>query len=316
MIYKDYYKELGVGQRATPGEIKSAYRALAFKYHPDRTKGDKAAEEKFKAVNEANEVLSDPVKRGKYDRFGAEWKHYEESGAPPGGFDWSKYTSGHGGQTRRTGATGRDATFTDVDVDDLFEMLFGQRSGRRRGRGRMAIKGEDLAAETTLSLEEAYHGTVRLIQLNGQTIKVTIKPGIADRHVLRIPGKGGGGSAGGPNGDLYLTAAIAPHREYRRRENDLYRDLPVDLYTAVLGGSVRIGTFKGQTRVSIPKGTQNGTELRLRGLGMPVYGRKNEFGNLLVNVDIVVPEHLSEEETALFKKLAALRKTDPRTETE
>jgi curved DNA-binding protein len=272
MIYKDYYKELGVGQSATPGEIKSAYRALAFKYHPDHTKGDKAAEERFKAINEANEVLSDPMKRKKYDRFG------------------------------------------DGYVDDLFEMLFGQRSGQRRGRGSVAIKGEDLAAETTLSLEEAYHGTVRLIQLNGQTIKVTIKPGIAAQHVLRMAGKGGSGSGGGPNGDLYLTVTTAPHPVYQRRENDLYRDLPVELYTAVLGGKTQIETFKGKTTVSIPKGTQNGRELRLRGLGMPVYGRKNEYGNLLVNVDILVPEHLSEEEVGLFRKLATLRKTTARTE--
>jgi curved DNA-binding protein len=314
MIYKDYYKELGVGQSATPGEIKSAYRALAFKYHPDHTKGDKAAEERFKAINEANEVLSDPMKRKKYDRFGADWKHYENTGAQPGGFDWSKYASGRGGQTRRTDTHEPDATFTDGDVDDLFEMLFGQRSGQRRGRGSVAIKGEDLAAETTLSLEEAYHGTVRLIQLNGQTIKVTIKPGIAAQHVLRMAGKGGSGSGGGPNGDLYLTVTTAPHPVYQRRENDLYRDLPVELYTAVLGGRTQIETFKGKTTVSIPKGTQNGRELRLRGLGMPVYGRKNEYGNLLVNVDILVPEHLSEEEVGLFRKLATLRKTTARTE--
>jgi curved DNA-binding protein len=308
MIYKDYYKVLGVGKTATPGEIKKAYRALANKFHPDKTKGDKAAEEKFKDINEANEVLSDPVKRKKYDQFGADWKHYEEAGAQPGGFDWSKYASGHGGQTNRTSMHDSDAMFTDEGVNDLFEMLFGQRSGQRQERRSVVIKGEDLETETTLSLEETYHGTARLIQLNGQTIKVTIKPGVADRQMLRIAGKGGGGLSGGPNGDLYLTVKIAPHPEFHRKGNDLHCDLPVELYTAVLGGKTQIKTLKGKVTVNIPKGTPNGKELTLRGLGMPVYAKKNEFGNLLVKVDIVLPEHLSEEEIVLFGKLAALKK--------
>ncbi len=307
MTYKDYYKDLGIGKTATPAEIKKAYRTLANKYHPDKTKGDKAAEERFKEINEANEVLSDPVKRKKYDQFGADWKRYEEAGAQPGGFDWSKYASG-GGQTHWTGMNESDSAFGDVGVDDLFEMLFGQRSGQRRGTRSVVIKGEDLGTETTLSLEEAYHGTTRLIRLNGQTIKVTIKPGVADQQMLRIAGKGGGGSSGGPNGDLFLTVKIAPHPEFHRKGNDLYRDLPVELYTAVLGGKTQIKTMKGKVTVNIPKGTTNGKELRLRGLGMPAYAKKNKFGNLLVKVDIVLPEDLSEEEIDLFRKLAALRK--------
>jgi curved DNA-binding protein len=307
MTFKDYYKDLGVGKTATSGEIKKAYRALANKYHPDKTNGNKSAEEQFKVISEANEVLSDPVKRKKYDQFGADWKHYEEAGAQPGGFDWSKYASDRGGQTRRTDTHESDAAFSDVGIDDLFEMLFGQRSGQNQGRRSVVIKGEDLVTETILSLEEAYHGTTRLIQLNGQTIKVTIKPGVADQQTLRIAGKGGSGSNGGPNGDLYLTVKIGPHPEYHRKGNDLQRDLPVELYTAVLGGKTQIKTLKGKVTISIPKGTPKGKELRLRGLGMPVYGKKNEFGNLLVKVDVVLPEHLSEEEIELFRKLAALR---------
>jgi curved DNA-binding protein len=307
MIYKDYYKVLGVGKTATPGEIKKAYRALAKKYHPDKTKGDKGAEEKFKDINEANEVLSDPEKRKKYDQFGADWKHYEEAGAQPGGFDWSKYTSG-GGQTHRTNTQASDTMFADEGVNDLFEMLFGQRGGQRPGRRSVDIKGEDLEAETTLSLEEAYHGTTRLIQLGGQTIKVTIKPGATDNQMLRIPGKGAGGLSGGPNGDLYLTVKIAPHPEFQRKGTDLRCDFPVDLYTAILGGKAQIKTLKGKVTVNIPKGTSNGKELRLRGLGMPVYGKKGKFGDLLVKIDVGLPEHLSEEETDLFTKLAALRK--------
>ncbi len=308
MIYKDYYKELGVAKTATAAEIKKAYRTLANKYHPDKTKGDKAAEEKFKDINEANEVLSDPVKRKKYDQFGADWKHYEEAGAQPGGFDWSKYAAGGGGQTYRTTMNESDFMSADESAGDLFEMLFGQRSGQHRGRRSVVTKGEDLETETTLSLEEAYHGTMRLIHLNDQTIKVTIKPGVADQQTLRIPGKGGRGSGGGPNGDLYLNVRIAPHPEFLRKGNDLHCSLPVELYTAVLGGKTRIKTLKGQVTVTILKGTPNGKELRLQGLGMPVYGKKNEFGNLLVKVDILLPEQLSEEEIELFRKLASLRK--------
>jgi len=308
MTYKDYYKTLGVAKTATPEEIKKAYRKLALKYHPDKTKGDKVAEEKFKEINEANEVLSNPAKRKKYDQFGADWKHYEETGAQPGGFDWSKYASGSGGQTHRPSTAETDTKFSGEGADDLFEMLFGQPSGGQRGRRSIVIKGEDLETETTLSLEEAYHGTTRLIQLNDQTIKVTIKPGVADRQMLRIAGKGGAGLGGGPNGDLYLTVEIAPHPEFQRKGNDLHRDLPVDLYIAILGGKIQINTLKGNVTVNIPKATPNGKVLRLKGLGMPVYGKKNEFGNLLLKVDIMLPEHLSKEEIDLFTKLAALRK--------
>ena len=226
MTYKDYYNDLGVGRTATPGEIKKAYRALAHKYHPDKTKGDKSAEEQFKVISEANEVLSDPAKRKKYDQFGADWKLYEQAGAQPGGFDWSKYASNRGRPAHRADANESDRGFSNVGIDDLFETLFGQRSGRQQGRHGVAIKGEDLETETFLSLEEAYHGTTRLIQINGQTIKVTIKPGIADRQMLRIAGKGGGGLSGGPNGDLYLAMNITPHQEFHRKGNDLHRDLP------------------------------------------------------------------------------------------
>jgi curved DNA-binding protein len=198
--------------------------------------------------------------------------------------------------------------FADDGVNDLFEMLFGQHSGQRPGRRSVVSKGEDLETETTLSLEEAYHGTTRLIQLNSQTIKVTIKPGVADQQMLRIAGKGGSGLSGGPSGDLYLTIKIAPHPEYHRKGNDLHCDVPVELYNAVLGGRTQIKTLKGKITVNIPKGTPNGKELRLQGLGMPVYGKKNKFGNLLVKVEIVLPEPLSEEEIGLFEKLAALRK--------
>ena len=308
MTYKDYYKVLGIDKTATPDEIKKAYRKFALKYHPDKTKGDKTAEEKFKDINEANEVLSDLEKRKKYDQFGQDWKHYQEAGAQPGGFDWSKYTSGRGGQTRRMSREEFDAMFGEEGAGDLFDLLFGERGAQMRGRRTAVIRGEDLDAEIALSLEEAYHGTTRLLRLGDQTIKVTMKPGIADQQVLRISGKGGAGLNGGPNGDLYLTIKLSPHSEFERRGNDLYRDMTVDVYTAVLGGKAQVKTLKGMVKVDIPKGTQYGETLRLRGLGMPVYEKKNEFGSLFVKVVIRIPEHLSAEEIDLFRKLAALRK--------
>ena len=312
MKYKDYYHILGVGTAAAPEEIKKAYRKLAFKHHPDRTKGDKAAEEKFKEINEAHEVLSDPEKRKKYDQFGAEWKHYEEAGAQPGGFDWSKYAADQGGQEHRVSREEFEASFADGRVGDLFEHLFGQHSHQGRGRRSAAVKGEDLDAQTTLSLEEAYNGSTRIIQLGGQTIRVTLKPGIADMQVLRVPGKGRSGRNAGANGDLYLTIKIAPHPVFHRRGNDLYRDVSVELYTAVLGGKTQVETLNGTVKIDIPEETLNGTELRLVGLGMPVYGEKKAFGNLFVKIDIRLPEHLREEEIELFRQLAAARgKHDP-----
>jgi curved DNA-binding protein len=307
MIYKDYYSDLGVGKTATPAEIKKAFRSLAVKYHPDKNSGDKSAEEKFKVVSEANEVLSDPAKRKKYDQFGADWKHYEEAGAQAGAFDWSKYAGDRGGQTHGAGNGSSGMGTNGAGIDDLFEMLFGERSGQgRRGRS-FAIKGEDLQTETFLSLEEAYHGTTRLIVLNGQTIKVSIKQGVGDGQTLRIAAKGGSGLNGGPHGDLYLTVRIEPHPEFRRDGNDLHRDLPVNLYTALLGGKTQTKTLRGMVAVDIPAGTPNGKELRLRGLGLPLYGKKNEFGSLFVKVAIVLPEHITQEETNIIRELAALR---------
>jgi curved DNA-binding protein len=308
MNYKDYYKILGVEKTATQDEIKKAYRRLANKYHPDKTKGDKAAEEKFKDVNEANEVLSDPVKRKKYDQFGADWKHYEESGQQSGGFDWSKYTGGRGGQSHTMNQEEFNSMFGEGGSEDFFETIFGQRPGGRGRRRSRVIKGEDAEAEATLSLDEAFHGTTRLLKINDQTIKITMKPGIADGQVLKVEGKGGRGSNGGPGGDLYITIRIAPHSKYQRRGNDLYCEQPVDLYTAILGGKVRIQTFKSTVNVDIPRETPNGKILRLLGLGMPVYGSKNEFGNLYVTFVIQLPENLTEQEMELFEKLSMMRK--------
>ena len=309
MNYMDYYQVLGVPQTATTGEINSAYHKLALKYHPDKNRGDRDAVKKFTDINDAHEVLGDPEKRKKYDQFGADYRQYEQSGAQAGGFDWSKYAAGGGGQSHRMSGEEFESMFSGNDEGvDLFELLFGARSGRRRGRRSAAVRGEDLNAETTISLEEAYHGTARLINIDGQTIRVAIAKGIGDQQVLRVAGKGAPGWGGGENGDLYLTVKIAPDPEFHRRGNDLHGGIPVELYTAMLGGKALVKTFKGAVKVDIPAETPNGKELRLRGLGMPVFGSRDGYGDLFVTVDLQIPEHLSRQETDLFRKLSALRK--------
>jgi curved DNA-binding protein len=312
MNYKDYYSILGVPKTATADEIKKAYHKLAVKYHPDKTKGNKTANEKFMEINEANQVLSDPEKRKKYDQFGADWKHYEEAGAQPGGFDWSKYASSGAAHKQGMSSDEFESMFSGGGDVDLFELLFGERGGRRRGRRNTAFKGEDLNAETMLTLEEAYHGSTRLIQLDDQTIRVTIPRGIADGQVLRVSGKGAAGMSGGSPGDLYLTVKISQHSEFHRKGNDLYREMPVELYTAMLGGKTLVKTLKGAVKVDIPKETPNHKELILRGLGMPVFNKKNAFGDMYVTIDIQLPDHLTSQETELFEKLAVLRKPDVR----
>jgi curved DNA-binding protein len=308
MNYKDYYKILGVGKTATAKEIKKAYRQLAIKYHPDKTKGDKVAEEKFKDINEANKVLSDSETRKKYDQIGADWERYKDVSAQSEAFDWSKYANNHGGQTQQMSPEEFESMFSGNGVGDFFELIFGQMNNQKRRKRNIVFKGENLEAETNLSLEEVYQGTTRLIQRNGQKIRVTIKPGAKEQQVLRIAGKGGAGVNGGASGNLYLTIKIAAHPEFQRKGNDLHRDFPVELYTAVLGGKAKVKTMIGLVNVNIPKETSNGTVLRLRGLGMPIYGKKNEFGNLFVKIIIRMPTHLSEQEIDYFGKLAALRK--------
>jgi curved DNA-binding protein len=307
MAQKDYYQTLGVPKTATPDEIKKAYRRLALKHHPDHNRDGKsaAAEEKFKEVNEAYQTLSDPDKRKKYDQFGADWERYEQAGVRPE--DFARSRAGGPEDFRQTPFEG-ESSFSGADSDDLFEALFGQARGAR-GRGGRSVPrpGSDLSAAATITLDEAYSGTTRMLELEGQTIRVKIKPGSADDQVLKLAGKGGRGRNGGPNGDLYITITVAAHPDYERKGNDLYRTLRVELYTAVLGGKVEVPTLKGTVRMDIPRGTQSGKVLRLSGMGMPVYNAPNQFGNLYVTVEIQLPEHLSEAELALFQQLSDLR---------
>lgn len=310
MEYKDYYKILGVSKTATADEIKKAYRRLAVKYHPDKNPGNKTAEEKFKELNEAYEVLGDADKRKKYDELGENWQYYQQGGRPGAeGFDWSQFASGPGGGKGRYTYTSGD--FDQDAFSDFFESFFGRGrfGGGARGKRRQAFKGEDIHAELPISLEEAYFGTTRKVNVNGQVLEMKIKPGTHDGQVLRLRGKGSPGMSGGENGDLLLTVKITKHPHYEMKGDDLYCDIPVDLYTAVLGGKALIRTIKGPIRIDIARGTQNGKLLRLKGMGMPKAGKPGEFGDMYAKVNVRLPEKLSEKEIELFNQLANLKQT-------
>lgn len=314
MEYKDYYKILGVEKGASQDEIKKAYRKLAMKYHPDKNKGDKSAEEKFKEINEANEVLSDPDKRKKYDEMGSNWQYYSQAGGNAEGFDWAKYANrGQGGQSYTFEGDLGDI-FGNSGYSDFFDTFFGGFGGRpsskrKSGRStRRTSKGQDFEAVLEITLEEAYKGGAKFFSFNNQSIKLNLKPGIKDGQVLKLSGKGGSAAGSGQAGDLLLRIKIKKDAVYEVSGNDLYADLHVNLYTALLGGKAEFVTFKGKIKVDIQAGTQNGKSLRLSGLGMPVYGSKDSFGDLYLKIIIDLPRNLSEKEISLFKELQALRK--------
>ena len=308
MEYKDYYKILGVDRNASEKEIKQAYRRLARKYHPDVNKSP-GAEERFKEINEAYQVLSDPEKRRKYDQLGDSWYRWQQQGAP-GGFDWSEWITGFpgGGRVRveygdlgdlfgREGLGG---------FSEFFESIFGGMGGPRTGQ-RMRAKGQDYEQPVEITLEEAFHGTTRILQRDGQRLEVKIPPGVKTGSRVRMAGQGGPGIGGGPRGDLYLKIKVLPHPDFERKGDDLYRDVDVDLYTAVLGGEVRVPTLDGDVMLKIPAGTSGGRVFRLRGKGMPKLRNPQERGDLYVTVRIRVPRNLTPRERELFSQLARLR---------
>jgi curved DNA-binding protein len=298
MEYKDYYSILGVSKTASQDEIKKAYRKLAVKYHPDKNPGNKTAEDKFKEITEANEVLSDPEKRKQYDRLGANWKQYQNAGFDP--------SAGRGGP-HYTYSTqeGGDASdfFGGSGFSDFFESFFGRGRQRSGGFG-FGAPESDLAGEVPISLDEAYHGTERIINADGQRIKVNIKPGAYDGLKLKVKGKGQKGSSGRA-GDLYLTIRVQPGQEYERKGDDLYMNAPVDVFKALLGGKQEITTLSGKINITLPEGTQNEKVVRLKGKGMPVYGKTGEHGDLYVKLTVHLPAHLTDEQKELIRKLQA-----------
>lgn len=299
MEYKDYYKILGVDKNASQDEIKKAYRKLAVKHHPDKNQGNKAAEEKFKEMSEANEVISDPEKRKQYDELGADWKQFQGGSPHEAGFR----ERGPGGGAYYYNYNGEQGP---SDFSDFFESFFG-RGGRQQSRGfrggyDFETPGSDLAGEISISLQEAYTGTERIIDLGGEKIKVKIQPGAYDNLTLRVREKGEKGSAG-KQGDLFLTIRVQPNPVYDRKGDDLYTEVPVDLFTALLGGKLEIITLSGKLNITLPEGTQNGKQVRLKGKGMPVYGKPGQYGDLYVKLNVKLPERLTDEQKQLARQL-------------
>ncbi len=314
MQYKDYYKTLGVPRDADEKTIKRAYRKLARELHPDVNPDDQAAEDRFKEVSEAYEVLSDPAKRSKYDRFGAEWKQYERAGQA-GGFDWGRWAAqGAPGQTR----TVQDVSdiFGEGGFSDFFETLFGGmraapgggpgRSRMRRGPAAPA-RGRDIEQAVRISLDEAFRGTSRLVSKDGRRLEVRIPAGVRSGSRVRMRGEGLPAPTGGSPGDLYLVVDVADDPRFERDGDDLKAALPLPLTTAVLGGEARVETLDGAVTMTIPAGTQNGRRFRLRGKGMPRLGQTEERGDLFVRVQVELPEDLSDEEREIFERLRELR---------
>jgi DnaJ-class molecular chaperone len=335
MEFKDYYSTLGVAKTASEKELKTAYRKLARKHHPDVNPGDKAAESRFKEINEAYEVLGDPEKRKKYDELGANWRMYEQAGSgagpgagfPGGGGAWNVNRGGApgGGGFRTMTDDEMHEMFGDADpFSDFFHTFFGgsmggQESGPRTrgGRARAARKGRDVEHDLELGLDDVYHGTMRRLSIahdgEARTVDVRIPAGVGEGARVRVAGEGERGSGGAQAGDLYLRIHTTPHPKFERKGKDLYTHVSVPLTTAVLGGEAEVTTLGGKAlRLKIPPGTQNGQVFRLRGHGMPAAGKKAEDpGELYATIDVEVPRQLTPEQRIHFEALQKLESPAP-----
>ena len=313
MDYKDYYKVLGVDEKASADDIKHAYRKLAMKYHPDRNPGDKQAEEKFKEINEANEVLGDPEKRAHYDQLSNSYSSWQQAGGTPGSFRWEDLFGGayNGGQTR---VEVNDDMFGDMGgFSDFFKTFFGGGMGGSRryssasGRPRTSRAYQQQQRPTayqqqvTISFYEAYNGTTRMMDINGAKKEIKIPAGVKTGTKVRVAGAVSNGN--GAKGDLYLIIHVAKDNRFDIKGNDLYSEKAIDLYTAVLGGKVEVETPSGKGMLTIPAGTQPGQTFRLTGKGMPILKQKNKYGNLLVKVKVTLPKKLTADQKKLFEEL-------------
>jgi len=302
--YEDYYKILGLGKNAGKDDLKKQYRKLARKYHPDVNTTDKNAGARFAEISEAYEVLSDDENRKKYDALGSDWERYRNTDQAQG-FDWSKYASAQDNQKKQSGPRWEDIFGNQADGSDFFSSMFRQGSGDRRGT--RAEKGSDVRAELAISLEEAFEGGTKIITVGERKIRLALKPGIWDRQTIHIPGKGAQGPKGTANGDLYLTFAIIPQKEYRLEGQDLFHDIPVSVYAAMLGTAIKIKTISGTFNLTIRPETKNGTVLKLKSKGYPVYGKPGIHGDLYLRVSIQLPEKLTAREKSLIRELATIR---------
>ncbi len=299
MEFIDYYKILGVSKTASEADIKKAYRKLARKHHPDLNPNDKEAEQKFKAVNEANEVLSNPESRKKYDDYGTDWKHADQ-------FEQQKRQQQSQGSYQHAGGYSNQ-DFSGGDFSDFFESMFGGRASGGGGRGRSGgYRGQDFNAELQLNLKDVFETEKRVLTVNGKNIRLTIPAGVENGQVIKINGKGSPGINGGPNGDLLIQFSVTNNTSFKRDGANLYGTETIDLYTALLGGDVTVKTFDGKVKLKVKPETQNGTKIKLKGKGFPIYKKAGQFGDLYITYDIKMPTNLSDKEKELFNELKNL----------
>ena len=298
MEFVDYYKVLGLEKNASENDIKKAYRKLARKFHPDLNPNDKEANKRFQQINEANEVLSDSEKRQKYDKYGdkygKDWQHADEFEKARQSQSRQQYSSGDFGFSG-----GQDET----DFSEFFSSMFGGAGGGRGGR-QAKFRGEDYNAELHLSLSDAYITHKQTLTVNGKQIRITIPAGVENGQVIKLKGHGGAGVNGGPAGDLYITFIIEEHPVFKRSGNDLYATVEIDLYTAVLGGEVTLDTLSGKVKLKVSEETQNGTKIRLKGKGFPVYKNEGQFGDLYITYSVKIPVNLTQKQKELFRELS------------
>jgi curved DNA-binding protein len=295
MAFIDYYKILGIDKSAEPKDIKNAYRKLARKYHPDLNPNNKDAKSNFQQINEANEVLSDPEKRKKYDQYGKDWQHADD-------FEKQKQyqSQSQSSGSRRTSYSGGSS---QGDFSDFFESMFGGGS-QGAGRSRQAkYRGEDYTTEIQLNLMDAYKTHKQTLTVNGNNIRITIPAGVENGQTIKISGHGGPGTNGGPNGDLYISFVVANHPNFKRLGNNLFATVELDIYTAVLGGEITVDTLDGKVKLKVKPETQNGTKVNLKGKGFPVYKNEGQFGDLQITYTIKTPVNLTDKQKMLFEEL-------------
>ncbi|HEY4717681.1 MAG TPA: J domain-containing protein [Anaerolineales bacterium] len=308
MEYKDYYKVLGVGRQASQVEIKKAYRKLALQHHPDRNPNNKEAESKFKEINEAYQVLSDPEKRGHYDRLGSEYAQWQQQGAPAGGFNWSQWSTGRPGNVRVEYSGDMEDLFGQGGgFSEFFQQIFGGLGGFGEARSG-AARQPAYEQPVTISLQEAYQGGTRLMQVDGKRLEVKIPAGVRPGSRIRMAGAGPAGR-GGQGSDIYLVVDIAEDPRFTLSGEDLHTEVETDLYTAVLGGELRVPTLDGDVILKVPAGTQPGQSIRIKGKGLPKLGNTKVRGDLFAKIKVRIPKNLTPEQRDLFEKLAAQSKT-------
>lgn len=303
MDYIDYYKVLNVDKSASTADIKKSYRKLARKYHPDLNPNDQEAHKKFQQINEANEVLGDAEKRKKYDQYGKNWRHGDA-------FEQAQQTQGQASRGRsyesgdnpfNRGSFSGSADFGGQDFSDFFASMFG---AGRAGGAPAAFRGQDFRAELHLSLRNAAETHKQTLSVNGKNIRITVPAGVANGQEIKLKGHGGPGVNSGPNGDLYITFIIADDPHFKRIGNDLYAQKEIDLYTAVLGGEAQVNLLNGKVKLKVKPETQNGTKVKLKGKGFPIYRKEGEHGDLIITYHVKIPTNLTEEQKEGFRRIA------------